>query len=275
MFIISPRIASDSRAFLYSFNPYPQPPPFPYSFNVPTIRSTYGQYVLPHTFPTLTVHRPIPQLPLFNQNICTNTQQTQRVRPTESQPDYLPQYRPVITEPTVQRAPEKIEHKAREDSKEEMKSATPAAGKKSIEDEQQTAGGAYKRRNVYKSIVRHMFSYIRKNREEIIKILQEAGYGMSDIEHAFFEVSCYNDMEQQKGNKKQSQSTIKKMVETRSIYTYILRETLFAMIKSWEEGKHGKVSSKNLGTYKDVCFEYYNEAVQVLTQKAQGKTFNL
>jgi len=156
-----------------------------------------------------------------------------------------------------------------------MKSATPAAGKKSIEDEQQTAGGAYKRRNVYKSIVRHMFSYIRKNREEIIKILQEAGYGMSDIEHAFFEVSCYNDMEQQKGNKKQSQSTIKKMVETRSIYTYILRETLFAMIKSWEEGKHGKVSSKNLGTYKDVCFEYYNEAVQVLTQKAQGKTFNL
>lgn len=141
--------------------------------------------------------------------------------------------------------------------------------------EKATSGGAYKRRNVYKSIVRHMFSYIRKNRDGIIKILLAAGYPMNEIEHAFFEVSCYNDLEQQRGNKKQSQTTIRKMVDKPTIYTYILRETLNAMIKGWNEGKHGKVATKNLATYRDVCLAYYNEAVKTITPDVTAPAIHL
>jgi len=126
------------------------------------------------------------------------------------------------------------------------------------------SGGAYKKRNVYKSIIRHMYSYIRKNREAIIKVLQSVGFTTSQIEHAFFEVSCNNESEMKQSNKKQSQTTIRKLIEEKSIYTYILRETLNSMIKNWDEGKHGKVSSKNLGTYRDVCITYYKESVKAL-----------
>ena len=137
------------------------------------------------------------------------------------------------------------------------------------------SGKAYKSRNVYKSIIRHLFSYIRKNREDIIRILTEAGFSMQDIEHGFFKINYYNDLEREQSNKKNSQATIKKMVTKRSIYTYILRETLNTMLYNWSQGKFGKVSESNSEVYKDVCKYFYDEAVKTSGQSAQGRSFFL
>ncbi len=137
------------------------------------------------------------------------------------------------------------------------------------------SGKAYKSRNVYKSIVRHLFSYIRKNREDIIRILKDAGFSMTEIEHSFFKINYYNDLEREQSNKKNSQATIKKMVSKRTIYTYILRETLNTMMHNWEQGKLGKVSESNSEVYKDVCKYFYDEAVKMTGQPAQGRTFYL
>ena len=137
------------------------------------------------------------------------------------------------------------------------------------------SGKAYKSRNVYKSIIRHLFSYIRKNREDIIRILTEAGFPMSDIEHGFFKVNYYNDLERDQSSKKNSQSIIKKMVAKRTIYTYILRETLNTMLHNWTLGKYGKVSEGNSDVYRDVCQYFYDECAKMLGQPAQGKTFLL
>lgn len=123
---------------------------------------------------------------------------------------------------------------------------------------------AYKKRNVYKSIVRHMFGYMRKHREDIIALLRKAGYKLQDIEHAFFKINYYNDMERQKGNPKKSQSIIKKIVNKRCIYTYLLRETLKSMIMTWDQGRLGKVSTANREIYREVCLRYYNEALRTL-----------
>ncbi len=219
-----------------SFIP-PPPPPLPSSYR-------------PYSYQP--IHRPIAQLPIFSQMLTPTHYQ----RPPQ-EPIQILTHAPTTAPPPRPEAPS---------VKEETKVSSSKPG-----SEKPTSGGAYKRRNVYKSIIRHMYSYIRKNRDDVIKVLQQANYSMSEIEHAFFEVSCYNDAEQQKGNKKQSQATIKKMIDQRSIYTYILRETLNAMIKNWDEGKHGKVSSKNLATYRDVCITYYKEAAQALEEKEHEK----
>ena len=136
-------------------------------------------------------------------------------------------------------------------------------------------GNAYKRRNVYKSIVRHTFSYMRKNRDEVISILRAAGFEITEIEHAFVKVSFYNDMERQKGNPKKSQSIIKKIISKRSIYTYLLREALNAMIKNWGQGKVGKISMANCEVYKDVCTKLFNETVTLTGENPQGVSIAL
>ena len=133
-------------------------------------------------------------------------------------------------------------------------------------------GNAYKRRNVYKSIVRHMFSYVRKNRDDILLILRNLGYSIPEIEHAFFKVNYYNDEERQRGGKKKSQNIVKNIVVKNTIYVPILRETLFAMMKRWEDGKYGKVSKRNLAVYKEVCRKYYDETVRLLGKGSEGKS---
>jgi len=139
------------------------------------------------------------------------------------------------------------------------------------------AAGAntYKHRNVYKSIIRHMFSCIKKNKNDLATILQNSGFSMSEVEHAFYEIGCYNDMERQKGKKKVSQSLVRKIATDKTIYTHILRETLNTMLTNWDLGKFGRLTKKNLGTYKDLCAKYYNETVEALGKPAQGKSFLL
>ncbi len=132
------------------------------------------------------------------------------------------------------------------------------------------SASTYKHRNVYKSVIRHMYSYIRRQRNEIVGILQTAGFNMHDVEHAFYEIGCYNDMERQKGKKKISQSLVKRIATDKSIYTYILRETLNLMLKSWDDGKFGRLTKRNITTYRDVCQKYYNETARVLAGPAQG-----
>ena len=141
--------------------------------------------------------------------------------------------------------------------------------------EKQASTSTYKHRNVYKSIIRHMYSYIRKQRSEIVGILQKQGFSMQDVEHAFYEIGCYNDMERQKGKKKVSQSLVKRIATDKTIYTYVLRETLNTMLKNWDEGKFGRLTKKNVSTYKDVCQKYYNETVKALGQSAQGASLPL
>ena len=249
---------------------YPMSMAYPYNLpylpQAPQHMSPYQQY----PYQPIQVHRPIAQLPIFSQMMMPTPLSRQATDSTKTMP--LPSQTLSLTDGSKPKtiSPPK---ETKEEPKEESKSGNESEKKTS--NGKPTSGGAYKRRNVYKSIIRHMYSYVRKNRDDIIKVLLAAKYLMSEIEHAFFEVSFYNDTEQEKGNRRQSQSTIKKMIDQRSIYTYILRETLNAMIRNWNEGKHGKVSSKNLGTYRDVCIAYYNEAAKVLEQEAQGKSHKL
>ncbi len=206
--------------------------------------------------------------------------------PSEATPASVPQLTPVplpqvplhvgslpLAPPEFKPEDEKLDH-AKAISVEESKKKSSSEGSKSDQGGAKPAApGTYKHRNVYKSIIRHMHSCTRKQRNELVTILMAAGFSMTDIEHAFYEIGCYNDMERQKGKKKISQSLVKRIASDKSIYTYVLRETLHNMLESWQDGKFGRLTQKNVATYKEVCTKYYNETVRVLGQPAQITSF--
>lgn len=128
-----------------------------------------------------------------------------------------------------------------------------------------------KYRYVYKCIVRHMNVYIRKNREDIVETLTKEGFSMRDIEHSFFIVSYHSDSVGKKGCDRTSLTIVNNMLAKVTIYTYILRETLYTILNTWSNGNIGKVSKKNIELYKNACQIFYDETVKALGKPAQGR----
>jgi hypothetical protein len=123
---------------------------------------------------------------------------------------------------------------------------------------------AYRRRNVYKAIIRRMFSCVQKNKKGIVALLEANGFEIEEIESAFVYVNQLNELDKQKGKSKRPQSTINKMLERRTIYTFILKETLDSMINGWDSGQTGKIMKENVQIYKEVCMKYYNRCIELL-----------
>ena len=134
---------------------------------------------------------------------------------------------------------------------------------------------AYKRRNVYKSIIRHMHSFLTKNKPAIISMLSKEGFSITEIEHSFLKIIHWNELEKHPGTSKKSQVTIEEILESKSIPTYVLRETLHAMMQNWKKAKTGKISRDNLEVYNEVCSKYYQRTVEILSQQAQCISFKL
>lgn len=133
------------------------------------------------------------------------------------------------------------------------------------------SGATYKCRNVFKSIIRHMHRYSKKNKEAITELLSKAGYKNEEIEHAFLKLNYYNDLERNNGRKKKTRRIVRKMISRKSLYTYIIRVTLEDMMKKWTDGKLGRVAESNLNIYKEVCTVFYKEALKVLNPEMEQK----
>lgn len=126
----------------------------------------------------------------------------------------------------------------------------------------------YRSRNVFKSILRHMCTLVRTQRTDMVELLKQAGYTKVRIEHVFFKISQYKDIERDPENKK-TYLLVCKMIAKKSIYTYILKETLCDMIKKWDSGSQGRIASSNLHIYQELCNAYYNEAIKTLGEPMQ------
>ena len=136
-------------------------------------------------------------------------------------------------------------------------------------------GNSYQSRNVYKSIIGHMHAYLRKNREDIVRVLLGTGFTMVQVEHAFFKMYSYYDQLKDKRGKSQPQPMIDKMLAKKTIFTYMLRETLNAIFHNWEVGKYGKVLVENAAVYHLACEKIYSQVLRLVGEPAQGTTFNL
>ena len=148
-----------------------------------------------------------------------------------------------------------------------------------LEDIQESAsikklfkGSSYANRNVYKSILRNIEAYIKNNEADVVNILTKNGYTRNDIVKAFVKIGNYNKNERKRGNTKLSQLLIKKMLTKKTIYTYILRETLYAMIQQTERGTLGKIEEKSYKLYYDVSSKLYRETINLLGKSTEGLT---
>lgn len=136
-------------------------------------------------------------------------------------------------------------------------------------------GKAYISRNVYKSIVRFLYVCVQKNKEDITQILKEAGFSGDEIEKCFIKLKDYNDSVKAQNSKKNSQAVVRKLAKERSSRTYVLRETLYAMVQNSKNGRLGRISERNKRIYNDVCEYYYNEIVKSIGKSSQSKSFIL
>ncbi len=137
-------------------------------------------------------------------------------------------------------------------------------------------GHSYLYRNVYKSIMRNMNSYVRLNRDEVGRILMKEGYLRPAMEHAFLKLQDYNFKEHKPGGNKMAQEVIKRILSKRNIYAFILRETTHAMLQNGKVGKIGRVAEKNSQYYLKAVGIIYEESVKAVGgSEAQGTSFSL
>jgi hypothetical protein len=151
----------------------------------------------------------------------------------------------------------------------------PSRNQRSANPKGILSGKAYVSRNVYKSIVRFLFICVQKNHEAITEILHNAGFSNETIEKCFKKLKGYNESVKAQNSKKNSQSLIRKIVRESSARTYVLRETLYAMLQNSKLGKLGRISERNKQVYNDVCKYYYNEIIESIGQSTQVKSFAL
>lgn len=123
---------------------------------------------------------------------------------------------------------------------------------------------SYMKRNVYKSIVRAMFRYVKIYRAEIIKDLMANNFDQLSINQAFMEISLLNRKDAIWKNQKNSQAALINMVSIRKPCTYILRETIRKMVEEWKKGSIGRISKKNMGIYMEVYKDFYAKASKTL-----------
>lgn len=123
---------------------------------------------------------------------------------------------------------------------------------------------AYDKRNVYKSIIRCMLKFIKKNKQHFVGMLKDSGFGMTEIERGFGDVEDWAEQENQRGKPKASKKAIEEMLLVKSIHTYILRETLGFMIKGWENGHRRRILQENFEIYKEVCEEYFVKVQELI-----------
>lgn len=146
----------------------------------------------------------------------------------------------------------------------------PTAGQKSKSATRKLAFDiaidAYKCRNVYKSIVRHISSYVREKKEEAMAMLRTRGFGENEIANAFLCISQLRELDKAKGVAKRQQDSINFMVRKKTIYTFILKETLQELMEGWETGKRGRIMEDNVQVYMAVCKEYHRRCCEILSQ---------
>lgn len=158
---------------------------------------------------------------------------------------------------TIQKFPVKVEKVTNDKPEELSKSSKNNSAQVIRMNMKAPAAQSINRRNIYKSIVRNMTAYSRSHRDELIEKLLKIGYEMKEIEHAFFDISRYKEIEEYNDDRKKFKKLLDGITRTKSVRSYILKESLRSKVGCWERGKQGRIASHNFEAYKKVYLTYY------------------
>lgn len=124
------------------------------------------------------------------------------------------------------------------------------------------------RRNIYKSILRNMRKYAKKNSKTITEKLIKSGYAVKGIEHAFYIVNNYKKVEEQRGSRQKYRRLLEGIASEGSILTHILKDSLKQKINTLEDGNHGRIASDNYNVYRKAYTDFYDKVSGKLEEKA-------
>lgn len=144
----------------------------------------------------------------------------------------------------------------------------PNTNKPEAEGDDPFLNASYKYRNVFKAIIRKMHACVKTRRRELVSVLQDGGYSTVEIERAFSRVAYYKNAERKSGKKRMSVWTIKEATRKCTIYTYILRAALNCMLEDWKARKFGRLTERNVPTYKKVCATYLKDINFLLSNQS-------
>lgn len=124
------------------------------------------------------------------------------------------------------------------------------------------------RRNIYKSILRNMRKYAKKNSKIITEKLIGNGYAVKGIEHAFYIVNNYKKVEGQRGSRQKYRKLLENIANEGSILTHILKDSLKQKINALEDGNHGRIAWDNYNVYKKAYTDFYDKVLAMLDDKS-------
>lgn len=91
---------------------------------------------------------------------------------------------------------------------------------KKLDCEDSLVGKACIRRNIHKSVIRHMDLFIHRNGEQMTSILKEAGYTEGYIKKVYKKLEDYHIYQRDQGNKRMAQSIIRNTL-VRKVFSLI------------------------------------------------------
>eukprot|EP00826_Nyctotherus_ovalis_P050954 TRINITY_DN631_c0_g1_i1.p1 TRINITY_DN631_c0_g1~~TRINITY_DN631_c0_g1_i1.p1 ORF type:complete len:402 (+),score=57.04 TRINITY_DN631_c0_g1_i1:467-1672(+) len=125
-------------------------------------------------------------------------------------------------------------------------------------------GQAYEARNVYKSIIRHMHTYTKKNKIYLRVLLSKADYTEEQINNSFETILKYSDPNDPKEIERNTQIKIEGMLKSKSTLTHILREVLKAMLEKWNKGRFGQLAKNNSKIYYESCMKFLQKTNEII-----------
>lgn len=125
---------------------------------------------------------------------------------------------------------------------------------------------AYKYRNVYKSVIRHLYVYTQDNKEKLQALLKEKGFGNVEIKTTFESIKGYKSEEAPKEIEKGAKFRVEGMLRDKSIITYILKATLEYMIEKWKNERYGQLYKVNSKIYIEACTRFLKRTEELLNR---------
>eukprot|EP00826_Nyctotherus_ovalis_P025387 TRINITY_DN1967_c0_g1_i10.p1 TRINITY_DN1967_c0_g1~~TRINITY_DN1967_c0_g1_i10.p1 ORF type:complete len:261 (-),score=7.05 TRINITY_DN1967_c0_g1_i10:241-1023(-) len=120
------------------------------------------------------------------------------------------------------------------------------------------------RRNIFKSILRNLRKYAKKNHKSIVERLREEGYSEQGISDAFFIINNYKKVEEQRGGRQKYRKLLNSIAKEKSIITLILKDSLKHKLTKLDSGNHGRIASQNYKVYRKTYTDFYGSILTTL-----------
>jgi hypothetical protein len=126
---------------------------------------------------------------------------------------------------------------------------------------------AYRYRNVYKSIIRHLYVYAQEHEKKLMTLLKNKGFKDKDVEKAFENIKKYKPIGIPKEIERGAKIKVEEIVKSKTALTYVLKETLIHMLDKWKNNKLGQLYKVNSTIYAEACNEFLVQIENLLDNK--------